>query len=77
MILSLMIRREFDNRVSKYYLFSLLSGLVVYSGSMAILESSIGSSVGYSLYAPPMQPLLFMFIIFGIAGISFREKKTV
>jgi len=75
-IFFLFTRQEFINRISKYYLFSLLTGLIVYSGGMAVLESSLGFNPGYSFYALPMQPLLLMFILFGIAAITNRPQEN-
>lgn len=76
-MLFLFIRQEYINRISKFYLFSLILGLITYSGGMAIFESSVGFNVGYSLYALPMQPVLLMFIIFGSAAMTLRPKEIL
>ena len=74
-LLSLLIPRKGFHSLSKWYLISILGGLVSYSAVMAILEASLGFNADYALYALPMQPLLLLFILFGLAGILHQVES--
>lgn len=76
-LLSLLIPRKGTQSLSKWYLFSILGGLVCYSAVMAILEASLGFNADYALYALPMQPLLLLFILFGIARILHQFESVM
>ena len=74
---SLFIRRKKGAEILNWYALCVLGAMFVFSGGLAIVESSLGFGAGFlSLYALPMQPLLLLFIAVGVSTLFYQYEGT-
>ena len=71
-ISSIFLRRKSNDGILNFYLIALLGGMLICTGGLAIVESSFGMGIAYSLYALPMQPLLLAFIVLSFGNITYK-----
>ena len=76
-VLALFVKRKASIWIMNLYAVAVLGAMLVFSGGLAIFESSLGFPSGLSLYGLPMQPLLLVFIAVGIANLVLTSKEIL
>ena len=60
----------------RWYAVTSLVGMVVFSMGLSIVDAASGFTIGYSLYALPIQPLILIFITsIGVGLIEIFSQK--